>query len=42
MASSRCIRPVPETLDLLVGEVALVDAAQRLLLHQLADQLDDR
>src|SRR3954451_6876020 len=31
-----------EGLDLLLGEIALVDAAQRLRLHQLADELDDR
>src|SRR5690349_6570049 len=34
-------QPVAEALDLLVGQVALVDATQRLLLHQLAHQLDD-
>src|SRR3954447_7325537 len=34
-------QPGAERLDLLVAEIALVDRAQRLLLHQLADQLDD-
>src|SRR6478672_441576 len=31
-----------EALDLLVGQPAGVDAAQRLTLHQLAQELDDR
>src|SRR6201991_4071901 len=32
---------LPERLDLVVAEVALVDPAQRLPFHQLPDQLDD-
>ena len=42
MASSSLHQAQAEGLDLLVAEVALVDASQRLGLHQLAHQLDDR
>ena len=33
---------LPEALDLLLGEVAGLHAAQRLALHELAEQLDER
>jgi hypothetical protein len=40
MAFSTRSSPFSETLDLLVGEIVLVDAAQGLPLRELPDELD--